>query len=152
MERQTFECIIDAPREKVWDILWSETTYPEWTAVFSPDSRAETTWQKGSKVYFLGASNEGMVAIIADNKPNELMSIQHLGMIKDGLEDLDSPQVKSWAGAMENYTLQTVQGKTVLTVEMDIADEYKDEFAQAWPKALEKVKQLAQLSVSAKQS
>ena len=152
MERQTFEITIDASREKVWDILWSETTYPEWTAVFSPGSRAETTWQKGSKVLFLDASNEGMVASIVENKSNEFMSIKHLGMVKDGVEDLDSPEVKVWAGALENYTLKTVNGKTVLTVEIDIADAYKDYMAKAWPKALEQVKQLAELALAGKQS
>jgi hypothetical protein len=152
MERQTFAIVIDAPREVVWDILWSDATYRQWTAVFSAGSRAETTWQKGSKVLFVDASNEGMVATIAENIPGEFMSIKHLGMVKDGVEDLDSPQVKQWAGALENYTLRTVNGKTELTVEMDIAEEYKDYFAKTWPKALEQVKQLSEHSLASQQS
>jgi hypothetical protein len=152
MERQTFAIVIDAPREVVWDILWSDATYRQWTAVFSAGSRAETTWQKGSKVLFVDASNEGMVATIAENIPGEFMSIKHLGMVKDGVEDLDSPQVNQWAGALENYTLRTVNGKTELTVEMDIAEEYKDYFAKTWPKALEQVKQLSEHSLASQQS
>jgi hypothetical protein len=152
MERQTFAIVIDAPREVVWDILWSDATYRQWTAVFSAGSRAETTWQKGSKVLFVDASNEGMVATIVENIPGGFMSIKHLGMVKDGVEDLDSPQVKQWAGALENYTLRTVNGKTELTVEMDIAEEYKDYFAKTWPKALEQVKQLSEHSLASQQS
>ncbi len=152
MERLTFEIVIDAPREKVWDILWNDATYPEWTAVFSPGSRAETTWQQGSKVLFVDSNNEGMVATIAENRPNEFMSIKHLGMVKDGVEDLDSEQVKQWAGALENYTLKTVSGTTQLTVEMDIAQAYKEDFQKTWPKALEKVKQLAQQSLASTQT
>ena len=90
MERHTFNVVIDAPRETVWDVLWSQATYPEWTAAFSAGSRAETTWQQGSKVLFLGAGNEGMVATIAENQPNEFMSIRHLGMVKNGVDELDS--------------------------------------------------------------
>jgi hypothetical protein len=152
MERQTFEIVIDAPKETVWDILWNEATYPEWTAVFSPGSRAETTWQKGTKALFVDASNEGMVATIAENRPGEFMSIRHLGMVRDGVEDLDSPQVRQWAGALENYTLNTAGGQTRLTVEMDIAKEYQEQFATAWPEALRKVKQLAEQKSASKQA
>jgi uncharacterized protein YndB with AHSA1/START domain len=146
MERQHFGIVINAPREKVWDILWNQATYPEWTAVFSPGSRAETTWQKGSKVLFMDAGNEGMVATVAENRPHEFMSLKHLGMVKNGVEDLDSAQTKQWAGAMENYTLKTVNGETELAVEMDVTQEHKDFFVETWPKALEKVKQLAEQS------
>ena len=85
-----------------------------------------------------------MVSTIAENKPNEFMSIKHLGVVKDGVEDLDSEQTKEWAGSLENYTLKTVNGKTELTVDMDVTDEYKDYFEQTWPKALDKLKELAE--------
>ena len=45
---------------------------------------------------------------------------------------------------MENYTLKNVNGKTELNVDMDIAEQYKDYFITTWPKALEKVKELAE--------
>lgn len=145
MQKQTFKVAIDAPREKVWNILWNNDTYPAWTAVFSEGSRAETDWKQGSKVLFLDGKGEGMVATIAENKPNEFMSIKHLGMVnKDGVEDLESEKVKEWAGALENYTLKTVNGKTELVVDMDITAEYADYFQQLWPKALDKVKELAE--------
>lgn len=144
MEKQQFKIFIDAPREKVWDILWNDTSYREWTSVFSEGSRAETDWKKGSKVLFLGSSDEGMVSTIVENIPNEFMSIKHLGIVKNGVEDLNSEKAKEWAGSLENYTLKTVNGKTELTVDMDITNEYKDYFQTTWPKALEKVKELAE--------
>ncbi|MGA0556976.1 SRPBCC family protein [Larkinella sp. VNQ87] len=144
MEKQTFSIAIDAPRETVWNILWSDVTYPQWTAAFSEGSRAETDWQEGSKVFFLGKENEGMVAIIATKVPNEFMSFKHIGTVNKGVEDFESEQSREWAGSLENYTLKTVDGKTELTVEMDIADEYKDDFVKTWPLALKKVKELAE--------
>jgi len=144
MERKKFKIAIDAPREKVWNILWSKSTYPEWTAPFSEGSRAETDWKKGSKVLFLDGKGEGMVATIADNKPNEFMSIKHIGQVKNGVEDTNSPEIKEWAGAMENYTLKEAKGKTELVVDMDIADEYMDYFQKTWPQALARVKELAE--------
>ena len=144
MEKQHFKVSIDAPREKVWDILWGNTSYPAWTSTFAKGSRVETDWKKGSKALFLDGKNEGMVSTIAENKPNEFMSIKHLGIIKGGVEDLDSEKTKEWAGALENYTLKTVNGKTELTVDMDMTNEFKDYFLKTWPKALEKVKELAE--------
>ena len=146
MEKQQFRILIDAPREKVWNILWNDQSYREWTSVFGEGSRAETDWKKGSKVLFLGGSGEGMVSRIAENIPNEFMSIEHLGMVKNGVEDLESNEVKQWAGAFENYTLIYVNGKTELIVDMDVTDEHKDYFQNIWPKALEKVKALAEKS------
>ena len=50
MERKEFTIDINAPREKVWDVLWQDDSYRKWTSVFSEGSHAETDWKKGSKV------------------------------------------------------------------------------------------------------
>lgn len=145
MEKTTFKATINAPREKVWEVLWGNNSYPQWTAPFSEGSKVETNWEKGSKVLFLDSkSNSGMVARIADKVPNEFMSFQHLGEVYNGVEDLTSDKVKAWAGAYENYTLTNVNGKTELLVEMDMVDEFKDYFTKAWPLALDKVKELSE--------
>ena len=144
MERKHFEVTINAPKEKVWEVLWSSKTYEKWTSAFGEGSKVKTDWKKGSKAVFLDAKNGGMVSTIADNRPNEFMSIKHLGTIKNGVEDYESPQTREWAGALENYTLKTVNGKTELAIDMDVTDEYKDYFEKSWPKALSKVKELAE--------
>jgi Activator of Hsp90 ATPase homolog 1-like protein len=144
MEKQEFKIAIDAPREKVWNTLWGKTSYPEWTSAFAEGSHVETDWKKGSKALFLDGKNEGMISTIAENKPNEFMSIKHLGIVKKGVEDLESEKTKEWAGAVENYTLKTVNEKTELTVDMDVTDDFKDYFLKTWPKALDKLKELAE--------
>ena len=150
MEKQHFSILINAPRETVWQILWDDQSYREWTAVFSEGSRAETDWKKGSKVLFLGGSGEGMVSKIEENIPNEFMSIKHLGIVKDGIEDMDSEEVKKWEGTMENYTLLDLNGKTELIIDIDITDDHKDYFQTTWPKALQKVKEMAEKNVPSK--
>ena len=144
MERKSFSISINASREKIWDVLWSDGSYRKWTSVFAEGSRAETDWKKGSKVLFHDGKGDGMVSTIIENIPNEFMSIKHLGEVKNGIEDTTSEKVKQWAGAMENYTLKEINGKTELNVDMDIAEEYKDYFLTTWPKALEKIKELAE--------
>lgn len=144
MERKEFKTTINAPKEKVWKVLWNDDTYPKWTAPFGEGSRAETDWKEGSKVLFLSADGGGMVSRIAKNRPNEFMSIEHLGFVKDGVEDTTSDKVKEWKGAKENYSLTNEGGKTVLVVAMDIADEYLGYFLKVWPKAFEKIKELSE--------
>ena len=72
------------------------------------------------------------------------MSFEHLGVVKKGVEDTESEEVKDWAGAKENYTLTEDNGKTKLVVDMDSSDDFKDYFLKTWPVALEKVKELAE--------
>lgn len=144
MEKKIFKISINASPEKVWGFLWSKETYTLWTSPFCEGARAETDWKKGSKALFLNSDNEGMVSVINDNIPNKYMSIEHLGVVKNGLEDMESIQTKEWAGTQENYTLNNVNGKTDLSVEMDILEKYKDYFDSTCPKALDLVKKYAE--------
>ena len=144
MEKINFKTVINAAPEKIWKVLWDDTTYRKWTSAFSEGSYAETDWKEGSKVLFLDGKGQGMVSRIAENRPNEYMSIEHLGEVKDGVEDTSSDRVKAWAGAHENYTLKKVNGKTELSIDMDITEEFKEMFSQMWPKALDNVKKLSE--------
>ncbi len=144
MKKLEFEITINAPREKVWGLLWADDSYQEWTSIFSEGSRAVTDWQTGSQVLFVNADNDGMLSMIAQNIPNEYMSIKHLGMVKNGVEDLEDEKAKEWYGAMENYTLTDVNGNTHLKVDIDITEEYEDYFKDAWPKAMNKIKEMAE--------
>lgn len=146
MEKLQFKILINAPREKVWKIMLDDETYRKWTEAFYPGSYAETDWQKGSKAKFLSPSGDGMVSRIAENIPNEFLSIEHLGMITKGVEDTTSDEVKAWAGAMENYTLKEKDGGTEVIVDMDSDENYSKMFSETWRKALQKVKELSEAS------
>ena len=86
----------------------------------------------------------GMISFIEENIPFEYLSLKHVGAINNGLEDFDSEEVKKWSGAMESYRLETADGQTILHISMDSSSEYKDYFADVWPKALNKVKEMAE--------
>ena len=145
MEKINFKTSINAPKEKVWKVLWDDASYREWTSAFHEGSYAETdNWKQGTEVKFRGPGGDGMISRVAENRPNEYMSFEHLGMIMNGEEDRNSEKVKEWAGAKENYTLKESNGVTELAIDMDIAEEYRDMFTGMWPKALEKVKALAE--------
>lgn len=145
MEKQEHRITINAPKEKVWKILWDKNTYTEWTKPFSETSNVQTDgWKKGSKVLFLDGSNSGMVSKVAENIPNEFMSFEHLGEVRDGVEDTTSERVAVWSGSHENYTLKETNGKTEVLVEMDITEDFAEMFAGLWPKALNKLKEITE--------
>ncbi len=49
-----------------------------------------------------------------------------------------------WGESLENYTLTEKDGKTDLLIDMDITEEWLDYFEKTWPKALDKVKEIAE--------
>jgi uncharacterized protein YndB with AHSA1/START domain len=143
-QKQTFSVQINSQPETVWATLWNEDTYPQWTEPFAPGSRAESDWKEGSKVLFLDGKGQGMVSRIAELQPNTYMSFEHLGEVMNGVEDTSSPRVKEWAGARENYRLQPNGNRTNLVVDIDITHEMAGHFQEIFPKALQRVKELAE--------
>lgn len=149
MQTLHFSIVINAPREKVWDTMLEDATYREWTSAFNPaGSYFKGDWNKGSKILFIGVDPEtgkedgGMFAEIAENKPHEFVSIKHLGEIKDGAE---VPWPDPEQAGFENYTLKDTADGTEVSVEItNIPDEWKQMMNDMWPKALEKLKEIAE--------
>lgn len=128
--------------------MLGEKSYREWTSIFMPGSFYKGSWDEGSKILFLApdetGKTSGMVSRIKENRKYEYVSIEHLGFIENGAEDTTSEAVKSWAGALENYTFKENNGQTDVLIDMDTSVEYKDMFLETWPKALQKLKTLSE--------
>lgn len=131
-----FDIHIAAPREHVWRTTLYSPTYERWTATFSEGSRYEGSWEAGTPIRFLGPDGGGMVAAIAEHRPAEFVSICHLGMIQNGVEDTTSEAVRAWAPCFENYTFLDEAGGTRLRVDCDVFGTYEDWMREIWPKAL----------------
>jgi hypothetical protein len=151
MEKLHTSILIQAPRAKVWEVMLQDPTYSDWTTAFGGPSRFEGSWNEGSKILFLSTDPEtgdqmGMVSRIKENREHEFVSIQHLGIVKNGVEDTESEAAKEWAPAHENYTFTEVEGGTNLVVELDIKGEYKEVFEEMWAKALLRLKELCEIA------
>lgn len=144
MEKIHSEIVINAPVEKVWNTMLEDETYRQWTSAFTEGSHFKGSWEEGEKILFLDPDNNGMVSVIAENRLHEFISIKHIGVIKDGVEDTESEEARKWAPAYENYTFKEENGKTKLSIDMDIEEEYKEMFSEMWPNALERLKQLCE--------
>jgi uncharacterized protein YndB with AHSA1/START domain len=144
MKKLSFSTTIAAPARKVWNILWNDETYRQWTSVFSEGSHAVTDWQEGGKVQFLGPDGGGMYSVIDRKVPDEKMVFRHLGIVRDGIEQPLDELTKQWTGAIEGYTLTPHGDTTELLVELDVVEDHEQMFSEKFPIALRKVKELAE--------
>ncbi|PKF75625.1 SRPBCC family protein [Chryseobacterium sp. PMSZPI] len=144
METLSYETVIDAPVQKVWDILWSPETYSEWTKYFSAGSIMKSDWKIGGKTYFLNDKGEGMVSTIDSLEEPYQVVFKHLGVVKDGIEDTQSKEVMEWNGSFEKYFLIDFDGKTKLHTEVQVDNQWKDHMDTGFTKGLIVVKSLAE--------
>jgi hypothetical protein len=86
----------------------------------------------------------GMVARILKNEPGKFVSIQHYGVMEKGIEITDGPKVDGWENALENYRFEPTANGTQVKVEVDTKEEYAKFFDEAWPKALDKLKEVCE--------
>ena len=151
MIKLQFKISINAPLDKTFDYmlgLSSKSTYEHWTALFNPTSTYEGSWDKGSKILFVGVDEKGdkggMVSKIVENIPNQFVSIQHYGLVKAGKEITEGPEVEKWANGFENYTFGENSGTSTVTVDIDAIEDFVDYMNNAYPKALEKLKEICE--------
>lgn len=142
---------INAPREKVWDTMSNPETYRVWTKPFNPaGSTYQGDWTAvGSTVKFIGPDPEtgkegGMLAHVKESRKPEYIAFEHYGMMKDGIEDTTSDEVKKWAPSIEAYTLTEKDGGTQFDVSMDISEEYAAMFKEFWQQALAELKRICE--------
>lgn len=135
---------VNAPREKVWEVLLNEKYTKQWYTAFSESTQAQTDWRAGSKAVFVDDNKNGIFGKIIVNKPNEEVAIEYEGIIANGKEDYDSEMARSFKGAIERYKLAGRNGSTNLDIELDMGEPYYDSMSEAWDKALQHIRKLAE--------
>jgi len=139
METLEYKIDINATPEKVWSVLWSDTSYRQWTSAFSKGSFYVGTWDEESIIKFFDPNNHGMYSKVLKNEPNKEMTFLHLGEIYDGVE---VPQ--DWGDATESYILEETENGTHLTARIKSSEEFKGFFEDKFPQALQNVKNLSE--------
>ena len=152
MHKLKFEKHFTSSPEKVFEVMLSPETYPLWAGVFHPGSHYDGEMKPDGVVHFVGTNHEtglkdGMISRIVVYDPGVQISFQNIGLVHQGEEILDGEAIKEWLGAMEEYFLtQDEQGGTLLKIQTDTVDAYKDYFEGIWPKALDKLAEIVQES------
>jgi hypothetical protein len=144
MKTLTFEIAINAPRAVAWNNMLGAESYKAWTSQFCEGSYFVGSWDKGAKIQFLAPSGDGMSAVIAENSLHEYVSIRHIGMIENGVEDTTSEKVRAWAPAYENYRFVDAPSGCRVIVTLDTASEWEQYMLDTYPKALARLKELCE--------
>lgn len=143
--KQLFEIDIQAPREKVWQKMWSKEGYTAWTSEFTEGSYYEGELKAGETVHLLSPEGNGLYSDVIFMQENKLMILSHIGIIIDGEEqDLDE-ETEYWTGILESYRLSDNEdGSTHLSLELDNQKEYFEKMNESFPRAFRKLKEICE--------
>lgn len=142
MKEMHFQVEIDAPRERVWDTLWNDETFRQWAGIIDSGTYMKGDLAEGKEVQFISSENGyGVTSLVEKLAENELLILKHS---KDTKDSGERARENEWTGSTERYELTEGNGTTILTATFDVPTEMESYFKTAYPKALEKVKVLAE--------
>lgn len=141
MKEMQFLVEINATKERVWDTLWQDETLREWAGIIDPGTYMVGDLREGNEVQFISANGYGVTSLVEKLKSNEFLLLRHRA---DTQEDGKRERENEWTGGKESYSLEEKDGTTTLTVAFDVPSEMEEYFKVNYPKALERVKVLAE--------
>lgn len=139
-----FSIFINAPKETVWEILFTDRNYPKWASVFCEGANIVTDWKKGNSVQFTTPDGQGTFGIIENVIPHKLMAFRHLGVMMNG-ENLDDEKNSEWENIKESYHFKENSGQTKLILKIDDIPNYTQFFEEKLPLALVRIKELSEI-------
>lgn len=142
MEKMQFSIEINATKERVWDTLWEDETFRQWASIIDPGTYMVGDLDEGNEIQFISAENGyGVTSLVEKLKPGEFLLLRHQS---DTQSSGEQERKKEWTGGEESYRLTEKDGVTTLTVAFDVPPELEEYFKVNYPKALERVKVLAE--------
>ncbi len=142
MKEMQFSLEIHASKVRVWDTLWQDETFRDWAGIIDPGTYMKGVLKEGSEVEYISAENGyGVTSLVEKLIPNEFLLLRHSA---DTQESGAREREKEWTGGAESYSLKEEDGITTLTVAFDVPPELEEYFKVHYPKALERVKVLAE--------
>jgi len=152
MQKQQFSIEIKAPRERVWSTLWDDKTMRDWANIIDEGMYMEGIIKEGNEVQFISPTGYGVTSLVEKLVQNELVSFRHRA---DTMDSGEREREKEWTGGAESYSLtengqpapdgtRQAGGITTLTVDIDVPSGQEENFKNRLPKALARVKILAE--------
>lgn len=144
MKEIQFSIDIHTPKEKVWNVLWQDETFRDWAGLIDPGTYMVGELKEGNEVQYISAENGyGVTSLVEKLVENEYLLLRHQADTQDtGARDRE----KQWTGGGESYTLEEKDGVTTLTVALDVPEELEEIMNDSYPRALQRVKVLAENS------
>jgi uncharacterized protein YndB with AHSA1/START domain len=135
---------VAAPVPRVWDCFFDPLAYRDWTRAFCEGSYYEGSWAQGSRMRFLDPDGNGMEGIVDENRLHERVAVRLVGGLDNGRPTPDSPLARE--PAHESYEFSAAAGGgTHLVVHLQSwSDEFTAMLQDMWPRALQRLKALAE--------
>lgn len=142
MQKLQFSIEIQSPKETVWSVLWEDKTFRDWANMIDEGTYMTGDMQEGANVQFISSVNGyGVTSRIEKLVPNEFVLFRHMA---DTKESGEQEREKEWTGGQESYSLQEDGSGTTLVVELTVPPEQIETFTERIPKALQRIKELAE--------
>ncbi|MCE7935338.1 MAG: hypothetical protein DYG96_12225 [Chlorobi bacterium CHB2] len=142
MKELQFSVEIKATKERVWETLWQDESLREWASIIDPGTYMVGDLKEGNEVQFISSeSGYGVTSLVEKLTVNEFLLLRHRADTQEeGAQERDN----EWTGGEETYALSESNGATTLTVAFDVPPELEGYFKTNYPKALNRVKELAE--------
>ena len=142
MKEVQFQVEIIATKTKVWATLWNDETFREWAGIIDPGTYMTGELKQGNEVQFISAENGyGVTSLVDKLVENKLLVLKHRADTQDtGSRD----RKDEWTGGTETYLLAEIGDTTNLSVTFDVPLDMEEYFNTNYPKALARVKLLAE--------
>lgn len=142
MKEIKFSVKINAPKAIVWETLWNDTTFRDWASIIDEGTYMRGDLKEGHEVQFISSVNGyGVTSLVEKLVPEEFVRFCHSA---DTMESGKSTREKEWTGGRESYFISERDGITKLVVNCDVPLEQEELFNIRLPKALERIKYLAE--------
>lgn len=137
-----FSIEIKAPKERVWETLWADRTFRDWASKIDAGTYMVGELKEGNEVQFISSvSGYGVTSKVSKLIPSEFVSFRQL---LDTKERGRLEREQEWAGGEESYSLAEHGGVTTLTATLDVPTGQEETFKVRFPKALERLRTLAE--------
>lgn len=144
IQKLVFTLEINAAADKVWQLMWDKTTYPQWVKPFCDGTYFTGEIEVGSRIHFLEPSGGGMFSDVFYAVPGRIVIFKHIGILKDFKEMPIDAETEKWTGCFEIYKLNESNGLTNVTAEVDCVPEYVSHMNTTFPAALQELKKLSE--------
>jgi hypothetical protein len=142
MKELQFVIEINASKEIVWATLWEDVSFRLWANIIDEGTYIKGVMKEGNEIEFISSINGyGVTSLIEKLNPNEFILLRHSA---DTKESGQLERKKEWTGGKESYFLTEKDGVATLVVKMDIPKELEEIFSIRFPRALKRVKTLAE--------
>lgn len=141
MKQMQFSVEINATKQKVWDTLWQDATLRKWAGLIDPGTYMKGELKEGNEVEFISEGGYGVTSLVDTLVPYEHVLLKHKSDTQDTGAHTREDQ---WTGGTESYTLTENNGITTLISVADIPEELEDIMNASYPKAFNRIKELAE--------